>query len=111
MRMLEGGARDEDDNEVSVASAVAMARKTFGVIVRSFHPDGSCAIPHDWATPSEVKKWCETEEEKEALRRELRRRKKEVGFAETVPPRAGAGLSEDEALAARFGEAASLDEL
>ena len=78
-----------------------------------------CALQLD---SEETRRWW-TEEEKAAFRARHGgwEHGRSVGFDapsedeedkdETVKPRAGAGLSEDEALAARFGEAASLDEL
>ena len=104
VRLLEAEAEDDD----IATSTVVEAAKTFGVILRSFNPDGSCAIPNDWTTPGVVERWVETQAElaERAHLLKLGRGRMTTSFA----PNAGAGLSEDEALAAALGDA-SLEEL
>ncbi len=88
--------------EVAHDDEVKMA---IGIVLRSFEPDGSLKVSVSHEVPASIPTrtnigW-----------RWAAKKKQEVSFEENVLPRAGAGLSEEDALAARFGEAASLDEL
>ena len=90
VRLLEAEAEDDD----IATSTLDEAAKVFGVILRAFNPDGSCAIPDDWLTPGVAERWVETQAELAGRAHFLKlgRSHMTTSFA----PNVGAGVSVEE---------------